>query len=72
VKVGFVLGSRRGQTVDHIHAADDLSEDRIVALRRCIWPKRDEELAAVGIGPALAMAITPALSNFKSLVSLLN
>ena len=63
--VGFLLGSRRVICIDHVHALGDLAKDGVAAVEARLRRKGDEELAAVGVGPALAMATTPGLSKLE-------
>ena len=50
---GILLRITSGEAVDHIHATDNLSEDRVATFGQPHLSKGDEELAAVGVWPGI-------------------
>jgi hypothetical protein len=54
------VGLRRADALDDVLAAGDLAEDGVLAVEpRALVGGDDEELRAVGVGPALAIASAP-------------
>src|SRR5215211_2719869 len=48
-----------GDGVDHVHALDDLAEDRVLAVQPGRGGLGDEELGAVGVGPGVGHGQVP-------------
>ena len=62
---GVLLGVAAGDAVDHIHAADHLSENSVATIELIRGAKGDEELTTVGISSGVGHGNHPGLVELQ-------